>query len=956
MKKVLLISGIIVVLLLGGLLLLPIIFKDDIQASVQKALNEQLKAEAIFDVDRMSLSLFSSFPDLSISVEDFGLIGTETFRGDTLLWVKAFGLTLDLASVLSGDYKINEIYLDQANIYVQVTEEGEASYDIVKATDSTAEEDAPTDTTTTTFSLEIEEWRITEANLLYDDKASKIYAHIQGLTHAGSGNFSQDIFDLGTETRISAIEFAMDGESYLSGQSFSADLVVAINNLDSRYTLKENRIQLSDFVLELKGEVDMKEDAPRLSLSFSSPETSIKSLLSLIPSTYMKDFQDLQTDGQLSFEGSIKGSYEETSLPAFSVRLEVKDGTVSYPDLPSRIDRLAVVVQLEHPEGAVENTTVDISGLEISMGKNALKGELHLKNLRNYDHTANFSLHADLEEVLRFAPQEDITLKGRFDIDIQTAGVYDEASHTFPTVSADIRLNNGYAKHSDYDVPVERIGLRATVTNTTGRMADTELYMEQCELFLEGRRFFSKLRVSNLDNYTWDFDLQGGLDLAKITKIFPIEGSRMSGQLSIDLHSKGQYSDVEAERYDAIYATGSVSLQDFSYESDDLPLPFGISEARLAFSSRALELQRLSATLGSTKLNIQGSLRNYIGYAMREKEVLRGNIQLQSPKIVVSELLTEEEESSSDPSSSTEAVSLPANIAVQMGIRVQKVLYDDLELSSLSGQLSLEHQRAALKSLRFMLLGGEFSLQGNYQTPPKQSPRYDMSFDIKKLDIQTAYNNIDMLKKLAPVAKDVKGLLSTRTSIRGALKPDLSPIYESINGEGSISLQQGSLHLSKGTESLARSLKIKQQDGNWPIKNFSASISIKDGRLYVKPFTISQGDYPLTISGSNDLTGDIDYIVDTRVKTRLLAARAGISIPSNSSITLPTYTNIGVRMSGPYDSPKVTLKKDVFKVLQQQVVQAAKDALKKKAKEKGKKTAKKVKDRAKKQIKKLFGN
>ncbi len=46
----------------------------------------------------VSLSLFKSFPNLAISVEDLTIINNEPFEGDTVISAKTIGVSVDLIS------------------------------------------------------------------------------------------------------------------------------------------------------------------------------------------------------------------------------------------------------------------------------------------------------------------------------------------------------------------------------------------------------------------------------------------------------------------------------------------------------------------------------------------------------------------------------------------------------------------------------------------------------------------------------------------------------------------------------------------------------------------------------------------------------------------------------------------------------------------------------------------
>ncbi|MEQ9049854.1 MAG: AsmA family protein, partial [Marinoscillum sp.] len=202
MKKVLIILAVLIGLVLIAAVAVPIIFKEDIRAAIDKELDNSLNAKIYYDTEAFSLSLFKSFPDLSVTVGNFGIVGQAPFDQDTLVSVGEFGLTLDIMSVISGDQiKIVNVSLINPNIKVLVLEDGTANYDIAKPSEETT---AEAETASEPISIQIQGWEITNASLIYDDATLPMVTSIGGMNHSGSGDFSQDVFDMSTTTTVEA--------------------------------------------------------------------------------------------------------------------------------------------------------------------------------------------------------------------------------------------------------------------------------------------------------------------------------------------------------------------------------------------------------------------------------------------------------------------------------------------------------------------------------------------------------------------------------------------------------------------------------------------------------------------------------------------------------------------------------------------------------------------------------
>jgi hypothetical protein len=63
LKWTLIVLGGLLVLILAAAFIVPIVFKDDIKAAIDKELAKSVNADVVFDVDKFSLSLFQQFSE-----------------------------------------------------------------------------------------------------------------------------------------------------------------------------------------------------------------------------------------------------------------------------------------------------------------------------------------------------------------------------------------------------------------------------------------------------------------------------------------------------------------------------------------------------------------------------------------------------------------------------------------------------------------------------------------------------------------------------------------------------------------------------------------------------------------------------------------------------------------------------------------------------------------------------
>lgn len=452
-KRTFLTIGIIFGLLLVTLILAPILFKDKIFAVVKSELNKQLNAEVDFkDID---ISLIRNFPKLSVGIEALSIANIEPFRGDTLIAAESIRISLDLMKAIKGEYQIRNVAVIHPRIHALVNADGRANWDIMKA-DSTA---AATEDTSapSAFALELQKYSIEKGYIFYRDMQTGMLAEIRNLNHSGSGDFSSDQFTLRTKTKADAVSFQYGNIPYLNNVATILNIDLNIDNTISKYSFSTDAIQLNGLKLSANGSVQLPDSVNTIiDLYFKTPSNDFKDILSLIPGIYKKDFNDIKTTGRLKLEGLVKGTLNETQLPAYNLQLHVEDGSFRYPDLPQGVTDIQIDLSVNNPDGVTDHAIVDLKKAHLVFGN----APFDLRLLLKYPETSRWvDLGAkgrlDLSQIKEFVPLEEGTrLTGIVNADMAMKGSLMAAEKKqFDKIDAsgNIEINNLF--YADKDLP-----------------------------------------------------------------------------------------------------------------------------------------------------------------------------------------------------------------------------------------------------------------------------------------------------------------------------------------------------------------------------------------------------------------------------------------------------------------------------------------------------------------------
>ena len=403
LKKILIGVAIFFVLFIGVLIAIPYLFKDQINTALKAEINKQILAKV--DYSDYDLSLIRSFPNLSFGMSNLNVSGIDEFKGDTLLSVGNFRFVLDIMSVIHHEkYKIKQITISQPKIYAIVNKAGKANWNITKPST-----DQSSTSGNSSFALEISKYQIENGYITYDDQKGGTYLSIGDLNFEGSGDVTQDLYKLSTQTKIASLTFRSGAVSYLSGAKLEAHNDIDVDQKSSKYTFSKNEIDLNDLGLLFDGFVQMNKKDIGMDISFKSKKAEFKSILSLVPAIFKKDFDKIKTSGSLALDGAVKGSYDSTTLPAIKLNLKVDNAMFQYPSLPTAVTNINIAANIDKPQGSADLTVIDVSKLHLTIANDPIDAQIHVSTpVSDPNLIAKINGRLDLASVPKLYPMEGL--------------------------------------------------------------------------------------------------------------------------------------------------------------------------------------------------------------------------------------------------------------------------------------------------------------------------------------------------------------------------------------------------------------------------------------------------------------------------------------------------------------------------------------------------------------------
>ena len=502
----------------------------------------------------------------------------------------------------------------------------------------------------------------------------------------------------------------------------------------------------------------------------------------------------------------------------------------------------------------------------------------------------------------------DVKTTGDFTVSGFAKGIKSDAS--IPKFSVAIASNNASFQYPNLPKAVKNIIIDTQIINETGLLNDTFVNLDKLSFSIDQDVFNAKATIKNVaENPFVDAALKGTVNLSNLSKAYPIKMDKpLSGILKADVTTKFDMNSVTTSQYQNINNAGAMSLSGFNY-TDENGKTMKIATAAITFNPSRVNLQEFKATTGKSDVNVMGVLENFYGFVFKKQE-LKGNFTMVSNQISVNDFMTADNpKKEGEATKKSEAMKIPAFLNCIINAKANTVLYDNLTLKDVSGTMQIQDQKITLKNAKTSIFGGLIGMNGSVSTKEK-TPTFSMNLDLSKVDIAQTFTQLDVLKKIAPIAGIINGQLNSTINLSGnldALKltPDTKTITGNLLGQFlSTTVNANSSKLLSSLDDKVSFLDLKKLNLN----DLKAMLTFENGKVNVKPFDLKYQDIKVTVGGSHGFDQTMSYNLKFDVPAKYLGTEANALLSKLSPSDVGKLENIPVNaiLGGSFSNPKIT--------------------------------------------------
>ena len=967
--------GIVVLFVVTG----PLLFKKQIQAAVQDVTKEFITTPVEFE--DLSVSFFTHFPHLSVSLEKLSVEAPEEFNGLKTVETKAIDLGIDLPSLFGDQIKFTRLYVHEGKFNLVTDSLGHFSFDIFKPSDKKEESGS--------FALSLEQIQVHNAHVVYRDEVSKIKITTDNTNIKGKILVTDSFIDFDTDADIHSLFFGLDKTAYVDHKPLKGKINTRVMLEPVSVIFKENKVTLGQLPLEVAGKIDVLEKGVDFDLQVAAKKASLGHLFSLVPKPYEKWYEGMtfkgtsdirltfkgmmqdavsnpdlhvemdiaeghiaakafenqplqnlnthfavalpqlnpdsltvnvasfnfslgngfaqgnanyrfpatidaqvksklnvtqlwqtlaisgmQLKGEAVIDGWVKGTYTEknirtkkgkqvstiTSVPRFDINMQWDNGYFQWVNMPVPVDKLAFNLHAVNTDGNYKNTRIKLTNVAAHAGKNYVKGHLSVANLNDYNTDTHLQAFVDLASIKDIIPVKDIEMAVQLTIDTKAKGRLDWNKQRIPMIMSVVKWQNGYLKYANLpELPLERINLETHISSPKGSLNDLRVKVLPISFVLADEPFTLDASLFNFNNLSFDVSTKGNLNLGNLYKLFAIDGLSVNGSIQTDVKVKGKNGGNDAS---SIRNHGFVLLRNILIQSDYFPQPFIFKKGKFTFFRDKMKMENIEMLYAKQSFILNGDLENYINYFLTPHATLKGNLQVNSEFIDVNSFMfgntkPANANAASKGNAATGVVMVPDKIDFELSATAQKVKFNDLLLSDLSGVLKVYDKKLALHEAKFGLIDTPFFLNGTYQ--PLTTKHALFSFDLKAehFDIQKAYKQLALFREMAPAAEKAFGQVSVNYQLEGILNKDMFPNMKSIKGQGDLILENIQFNGFKLFNQVAKETKTGAlHDAG--VKNVTVKTSIADNVITIERTKFKVAGFRPRVEGQVTLDGKLN--------------------------------------------------------------------------------------------------
>ncbi len=403
------------IIMMAGLLGFVYLFEDQIIQRFVAEANRYIATPV--RVKKISLSAIDQFPRIALTFDQVRMEGATENPVQPLAVADKLFFTFNFWDLLRGDYVVDQVWLQKAQIYLQVSEEGN-NYAIFRTPppEQNLKDQAP-------IRFKLNNIVLSEVAVTYADSAAR-QQHQIFTNHADATlQVTGDQYNIWLRGNLLSEGIRVEEETFFKKKSLNVQAVLRYEYDKRHLTIEPSMVYIGPGEFLVQGTVNHAQ-GNLIDLSVDGKHTDLQTIVSLLPQATIQQLAAYQSEGNVYFKGSIKGKIDAQETPSIQVHFGCQQATFYHPDYQKRLNNVNLTGSFTNgAERNLNTATLTLQNIEATLDGRPVKGNFSIHNFRKYYLTCQAEAELDVNSLLDFYPIPQIrSASGLVKADFSIAG------------------------------------------------------------------------------------------------------------------------------------------------------------------------------------------------------------------------------------------------------------------------------------------------------------------------------------------------------------------------------------------------------------------------------------------------------------------------------------------------------------------------------------------------------
>lgn len=468
-------------LLFGLLIAAGIMYGDKAKELIVTEINRNLLVPV--EIGEVDFTVLQSFPDASVVFRNVEMKTSPLLpEAPGLMHAARISLRFGLFSLLTDNYKIRSLEINQASITLWTNASGKDNFQVWKKGKTT---------TGSGVSFDLQRVSIRNSEIYYRNisKKTDIAIAIPGITL--KGKMGRQKHELAVKGSFLANRLQFDGIEYAPSAITLIDASVMVDELAHNCSITNASLNFAGIPFRISGSLGYDNVRNPVNLTLSAKDADIEDAMKALPPALSKSFKGYEPGGSLTVAAKISGKWGKSNLPPVSLNFSLEEGSFTHRESGSRITDIAASGQFRSRNGALPGK-LELRSFSGNTREGKIKGRMSLVDFRKPKIDLKFSADIELEEIQGFIGTGNIRdIQGNLVADVTYKGTFDSGKRMAEIATGQVRLSNTSFQIAQTNLQFKDINGQFELKN--GRVYVDGLQVQAGESILNLSGYFNNL-------------------------------------------------------------------------------------------------------------------------------------------------------------------------------------------------------------------------------------------------------------------------------------------------------------------------------------------------------------------------------------------------------------------------------------------------------------------------------